>query len=79
MALPQLAQEQRPDAAAVVGGAGGMAVEQRLDLAGVELVPRHGGRIEVEPNPDGGTCFVVTLPAAPPPSMAQAPGDEQAG
>ena len=25
-------------------------------------VARHGGTIEVEPNPDGGTCFVVTLP-----------------
>jgi two-component system NtrC family sensor kinase len=26
-------------------------------------VARHGGTIEVEPNPDGGTCFIVTLPA----------------
>jgi signal transduction histidine kinase len=26
-------------------------------------VARHGGTIEVEPNPAGGTCFIVTLPA----------------
>jgi two-component system NtrC family sensor kinase len=25
-------------------------------------VARHGGSIDVEPNPDGGTCFTVTLP-----------------
>lgn len=25
-------------------------------------VSRHGGTVEVEPNPEGGTCFVVTLP-----------------
>jgi K+-sensing histidine kinase KdpD len=25
-------------------------------------VARHGGSIDVQPNPAGGTCFVVTLP-----------------
>jgi signal transduction histidine kinase len=30
------------------------------------VVARHGGRIEVESSPQG-TCFVVSLPAAPPP------------
>ena len=29
-------------------------------------VSRHGGRIEVDPNPGGGTCFVVTLPPTAP-------------
>ena len=29
-------------------------------------VARHGGTIEVEPNPAGGTCFIVTLPATLP-------------
>jgi signal transduction histidine kinase len=29
------------------------------------VVARHGGRIDVETEP-GRTCFVVTLPAAPP-------------
>jgi signal transduction histidine kinase len=38
-------------------------------------VARHGGTIEVEPNPAGGTCFVVTLPATLPsgPSDSGAP------
>jgi signal transduction histidine kinase len=29
-------------------------------------VARHGGTIEVAANPDGGTCFVITLPATLP-------------
>ncbi|HEX6129742.1 MAG TPA: ATP-binding protein [Candidatus Limnocylindria bacterium] len=43
-------------------------------------VARHGGTIEVEPNPDGGTCFVVTLPATLPhgPSDRAAPAPEEA-
>jgi signal transduction histidine kinase len=29
-------------------------------------VARHGGTIEVDPNPAGGTCFIITLPATLP-------------
>ena len=40
------------------------------------VVARHGGRIEVVPNPGGGTCFVVTLPPSPPPGVREAPAEE---
>ena len=43
-------------------------------------VARHGGTIEVEPNPDGGTCFVITLPAtlpSGPSDRAAAPQPEE--
>jgi signal transduction histidine kinase len=36
-------------------------------------VARHGGTIEVEPNPDGGTCFVITLPATLPHGPSERP------
>ncbi len=42
------------------------------------VVARHGGRIDVEPNPEGGTCFVVTLPPSPPPPLVDAPAEEMA-
>ena len=29
------------------------------------IVRQHGGRLEVQPRPDGGTVFRMTLPAAP--------------
>jgi len=35
-------------------------------------VYRHGGTVEVEPNPEGGTCFTVTLPATLPEGSASA-------
>ncbi len=38
-------------------------------------VARHGGTIEVEPNPDGGTCFIVTLPA----TLRSGPSDRGSG
>jgi len=41
------------------------------------VVARHGGRIEVVPNEGGGTCFVVTLPPAPPPPLVEAPANEE--
>jgi signal transduction histidine kinase len=37
-------------------------------------VVRHGGSVSVEPNPDGGTCFVVTLP----PKLAEGRAEAQA-
>lgn len=37
-------------------------------------IVRHGGSIDVEPNPAGGTCFVVTLP----PKLPAAPRDRGA-
>jgi signal transduction histidine kinase len=41
-------------------------------------VARHGGTIKVEANPDGGTCFVITLPPTLPsgPSAPPAAVDE---
>jgi len=42
------------------------------------VIARHGGRIEIESTPPKGTCFIVTLPPAPPSSMAEAPDDELA-
>lgn len=37
---------------------------------GRQLVMLHGGTIEATFPPDGGTCFVVTLPTMPPPEEA---------
>lgn len=36
------------------------------------IVEAHGGRIQVEPNPGGGTVFRFTLPAAPAPEAEEA-------
>jgi len=42
-------------------------------------VARHGGTIEVQANPDGGTCFVITLPPTLPsgPSAPSQPPEEE--
>jgi len=41
-------------------------------------VVRVGGTVEVEPNPEGGTCFVVTLPPEVPGGQARADAGPEA-